>query len=107
MRSCIVDELPARLPLTPRGLYAPTPLYSPAFGVLSATARSRARLLFPRGSAICLPAFTFDSAAAIHHCAGSRGQSGVNSGPKPALGLEIRRERRGAAKVALTDARSS
>ncbi len=79
---------------TARGRTAHARLYAIAFEWLSATC-DQASLLLSAGSAICLPINAANSTATLHHHAGSRRQSGVNSGPRLALSCETRGERIG------------
>ena len=88
----LAEELPYRLPLTPREPEAlPTP-DSLTFGWLSASFGA-ARLSVAGGSAICLPTFTSDSATAMQDHAGSPRRPRVNLGRRRALARVLRHAR--------------
>ncbi len=94
MRACISRGLSLSGAPTARGRTAHARLYAIAFEWLSATC-DQASLLLSAGSAICLPINAANSTATLHHHAGSRRQSGVNSGPRLALSREMRGRRIG------------
>jgi hypothetical protein len=89
--SCVVEKLPLGASFLPAQPHTFTILGIRTFGLLSAFSTPPA-LLRHRGSAICLSAFTFDSATAIHDIAGSHRPLQVNLAHGTALACELGRE---------------